>query len=203
MLVTVLHSYKTVHSNPLKPKLNPKISIVKNMASSPSLSHVAAAYNITNIQMLGDSIMFWINNPHIIGVPTANVFWDVYLCSSGNCFHWCLLFRSVNTGNSFFVDLVLIHGRQVDFRMRAVNVAVNNLPYLGQIHTSMLRILCRAHVVLRNFGQYVSDGHNCQHYVADLAADFGTLQRVIPSSDILVPLMYAIVGVVLRVFLKI
>ena len=173
------------------------------MAASPSLSIVAAAYNITDIQMLGNSIMFWVNNQHIINIPTANVFWDVYLYSRGNCFHWCLLFRSVTTGNSFCVDLVLINGfSQVDFRMMAVNVAVNNLPHLGQIHTSMLRILCRAHVVLRNFGQFVSHGHNCQHYVANLAADFGTLQPVIPSSDIIVPLIGAIIGVVLRVYLQ-
>ena len=178
-------------------------------ASSGPLLSIATAYDITNTQIAGDSLAFWINHPNIIPDPTVNVNWDVYLFSYGTSVHWCLLFRSVNTGNSFFVDLVLADcRRRVDFRMKAINAAVNNLPHLGQIHTSMMEILIRAHIVLRDFGQYIGLVNNCQHYVANLAAnlaaDFGplNLQEVIPS---IVPPVIAviIIGVVLCVYLQI
>ena len=207
-LITVLHCLETVNSNPLRPKINlssinSQTDMESSTASSGPYLGVAVAYDIDNIQILGNSIMFWVNNPHIINVPTANVDWDVYLFSRGVSVHWCLLFRSVDTGNSFFVDLVLIDGRRrVDFRMSATNAAVNNLRHLGRIHTSMLRILYRAHVVLRDFGPYIGIGHNCQHYIANLVADFGTLQRVDPS---IIPQVIAviIIGVVLRFYLQI
>ena len=207
-LLTVLHCLESVHDNPLKPKLNfTCINSQTDMESSTaSLPGVAVAYNITDRQIYGNSLMFWLRNANIIHNPEANVDWDVYLFSRGNIFHYCLLFRSVDTGNSFFVDLVLIDGgRRVDFRMMATNAAVDNLRHLGRIRTSMLEILYRAHVVIRNFGPYIGLGHNCQHYVANLtanlAADFGNLQAVHPSSDLIVAII--IIGVVLRVILQI
>ena len=199
-----------MRNNPLKPKLNfTSINSQTDMESSTAASGLlpgsARAYHINDVQIRGDSLFFWSQNQNIINNPDANVDWDVYLFSQGTRFHYCLLFRSVNTGNSFFVDLVLIDSnRRVDFRMRATNAAVNNLEHLGRIRTSMMTILYRAHVVLRNFGPYVGSVHNCQHYVANLAANlgaFGNLQPVRPSSDLIVAIL--IIGVVIQLILQI